>query len=38
VLSVVDRDANGVDDIEIELVGSKSNTCRVKLYYDVTLQ
>jgi hypothetical protein len=38
VLSVVDRDADGVDDIEIDLVGSKSNTCRVKLRDDVTLQ
>ncbi|MDZ7755994.1 thiol-activated cytolysin family protein [Rhodohalobacter sp.] len=34
----VDRDTDGISDLEIELVGDKSNTCRVKLYYDVTLQ
>jgi len=33
-----DRDGDGVQDLEIELVGDKSNTCRVKVYYDVTLQ
>ncbi|PKD44679.1 thiol-activated cytolysin family protein [Rhodohalobacter barkolensis] len=33
-----DKDGDGVQDLEIELVGEKSNTCRVKVYYDVTLQ
>ncbi|NBB73291.1 MAG: hypothetical protein GVY35_06355 [Bacteroidetes bacterium] len=33
-----DRDGDGVQDLEIELVGDKSNTCQVKVYYDVTLQ
>jgi len=33
-----DRDGDAVQDLVIELVGEKSNTCRVKVYYDVTLQ
>ena len=36
--SLPDRDTDQVKDVVIELVGSKSNTCQVKLYYDVTLQ
>ena len=36
--SLPDRDTDQVKDVEIELVGDKSNTCQVKVYYDVTLQ